>query len=203
MKVKTAQVLQIIATVLYLLSFIVGVVSIFFQQEIKRLFSADPAVINYRSVPYASLIMSLVFLLLAVIYLILILSVKSRGGSIAAVIIMFVLTVLLWIGMETAGSLFVNYMVAAEGAVALASYSVLENAVRMATDVLMIPATALMFLSMGGFQGKPYKEKAVKEKETMPFPTEQIMETDRAGISVIPESVEPITGNEESNNGIL
>ena len=202
MKVKTAQVLQIIATILYLIAFIAGVVSIFFQQEIKELFTPDAAVINYRSVPYASLIISLVFLLLAVIYLILVLSVKSRGGSIASVIIMSILTIVLWVGMETAGRVFVNYLVAAEGATALASYSLLENAVSTASKVLMIPATALMFLSMGGFQGKPYKEKTVKEKapekqrkaethvpeETIPFPAEEVVEPTAVEISVIPES---------------
>ena len=218
MKVKTAQVLQIIATVLYLLSFIACIVSIFFQQEIKGLFAQDPAVINCRSVPYASLIISLVFLLLAVIYLILVLSIRSRGGSIAAVIIMAFLVIVIWIGMETVGSVFVNCMVAAEGATALASYSVLENAVRMGTEVLMIPATALMFLSMGGFCGKPFKEKAAKKKEqaapaperkenketivtdaTVPFPSEEITEPVAVEISVIPETAPEVLPEVEEN----
>ena len=167
MKVKTAQVLQIIATVLYLLAFIACVVSIFFQYEIKSLMSASPEVLNIRSVPYHSLVTSLVLLFLAVVYLILVLSVRSRGGSIASVIVMAFFTILLLMGLLTAGKIFITWLVGRSGgAEELASYSALESAVSYGSSLLLIPATAFEFMSMGGFCGKPRKEKKEAPEQT-------------------------------------
>lgn len=159
MKVKSAQVLQIIATVLFLLAFIAAVVSIFFQYEIKQLFLAEKNVLNYRSVPYVSLITTLVLLFLAVIYLILVLSVRSRGGSIASVIVMAFFTIFTAATLPSLGSLVITSIVAREGTIALTSYQSLETPVQMGVTCLVVPAFALMFMSMGGFAGKPRKEK--------------------------------------------
>ena len=159
MKVKSAQVLQIIATVLFLLAFIAAVVSIFFQYEIKQLFLAEKDVLNYRSVPYVSLITTLVLLFLAVIYLILVLSVRSRGGSIASVIVMAFFTIFTAATLPSLGSLVITSIVAREGTIALTSYQSLETPVQMGVTCLVVPAFALMFMSMGGFAGKPRKEK--------------------------------------------
>ena len=159
MKVKSAQVLQIIATVLFLLAFIAAVVSIFFQYEIKQLFIVEKDILNYRSVPYVSLITTLVLLFLAVIYLILVLSVRSRGGSIASVIVMAFFTILTAATLPSLGSLVITSIVAREGTIALTSYQSLETPVQMGVSCLVVPAFALMFMSMGGFAGKPRKEK--------------------------------------------
>ena len=159
MKVKSAQVLQIIATVLFLLAFIAAVVSIFFQYEIKQLFIVEKDILNYRSVPYVSLITTLVLLFLAVIYLILVLSVRSRGGSIASVIVMAFFTILTAATLPSLGSLVITSIVAREGTIALTSYQSLETPVQMGVTCLVVPAFALMFMSMGGFAGKPRKEK--------------------------------------------
>ena len=98
-------------------------------------------------------------LFLAVIYLILVLSVRSRGGSIASVIVMAFFTIFTAATLPSLGSLIITSIVAREGTIALTSYQSLETPVQMGVTCLVVPAFALMFMSMGGFAGKPRKEK--------------------------------------------
>ena len=160
MSTKTSKILQLIAFILFAVALLVSIASIFAQVPIKRLYGAGGEILAIRSVPFASIAAAIIHVVLALIFMLVIFGKPSRGAVKALGIVMAVLFVLFdaliipLIGMGITG------LVARRGAAAISSYSVLSSGVSFLTSILSVPATILMFLSIGALFGKdPAKEE--------------------------------------------
>ena len=155
MSLTTARVFGIIATVLFALAFLFVLLVIPFQEQIKMLYTQDPEVIRFHSVPVGAIILSLLELLVAGVYLILILALKpTKAGSIAVVIVFAALILLNGVLISPAISLISQASVNAYGVRAAASNSALNGFASAGRGFLSAPAVVLMYLSMGGYWGK-------------------------------------------------
>ncbi len=157
MKPKTLRTLQIIALALFVFAFLLSIVSIFLQDTIKSSFygykEGDP-VFQARTAPYGSIIGCFAHTLLALIWLLLLIKGLSRGGSIAAVIVLSILLILYQTAISPVAGIFITRSVNVRGIDALASY----NAVSSFTSKLTMPFSTtgnlLMLLSLGGACGR-------------------------------------------------
>ena len=155
MSLTTARVFGIIATVFFLLAFLFVLLVIPFQEQIKMLYNQDPEVIRFHSVPVGSIILSLLQLLVAGVYLLLILVLKpTKGGSIAVVIVFAALILLNGALISPVISMISQASVNAYGARAAASYSAVSGFASAGMGFLSAPAAVLMYLSMGGYWGQ-------------------------------------------------
>ena len=161
MSTKTSKILQLIAFILFAVALLVSIASIFAQVPIKRLYSSSEEILAIRSVPFASIAAAVIHVVLALIFMLVIFGKPSRGAVkalgivMAALFVLFDALIIPLIGMGITG------LVARRGATALSSYSVLSSGVSFVTSILSVPATILMFLSIGALFGKdPAKEEA-------------------------------------------
>ena len=102
-----------------------------------------------------SIVNTVIRLLIAGVYLVLILLLKpTKGGSIAVVIVFSVLLVLNGVLISPLIGLGFQSAVARYGAVMMASHAALSGFVSGLVSFFTVPASILMYLSMGGYWGK-------------------------------------------------
>jgi len=155
MSLTCARILHIVAFALFLLAFLVPILAIPFQGQIKSLYTTDPEVLMVTSVPIEAIVNTVIRLLIAGVYLVLILLLKpTKGGSIAVVIVFSVLLVLNGVLISPLIGLGFQSAVARYGAVMMASHAALSGFVSGLVSFFTVPASILMYLSMGGYWGK-------------------------------------------------
>ena len=160
MSTKASKILQVIAFILFAVAFLFCIASIFAQAPIKRLYSASPEIMAIRSVPFAAIAAAVIHVVLALIYMLVVFGKPSRGATKAIGIIMAILFVVFDAVIIPLIGMLVTRLVSARGAYALASYSTLSSGVSAVTNILCVPATILMFISIGALFGKdPSKEE--------------------------------------------
>lgn len=154
MSIKTCRVLQIIAFVLFAVTFLGIMLSIPLQRSIVSLYTTDPAILDHFDFPWAALARSVLYLLPALLYLIFVHRRMSPGGSRAVVI---VFCIVMGVTLTVTGPLLdmlITSLAGKEGALAFTYYTSYNNAVSFISGFTIVPAEILMFLSMGGFYGK-------------------------------------------------
>ena len=162
MKLTTARVLQIVAAALFVLALLASVLVIVFQAQIKQLYTQDPEVIAFRTVPIGTIIGTLIRLLIAAVYTILLFALKpSKGGSIAVVIVMAALLLLDGILISPVIGLASQMSVNSYGTYAVASYSAVSRAASVFSSLFAVPADILMVISIGGYWGQNVRKKDV------------------------------------------
>ena len=162
MSLNTARILHVIASALFLLALLASILVIFFQAQIKQLYTQDPEVIAFRSVPIGPIVNILIRLLIAMVYMILLFALKpSKGGSIAVVIVLSVLLLLHGILITNTVNLLSQASANAYGVYAVASYSAVSGAASRLSAFFTVPASILMAVSMGGYWGQSARKKAV------------------------------------------
>ena len=154
MSTKASKILQVIAFALFALALLVCIASIFAQTPIKKLYSASPEIMAVRSVPFAAIAAAVIHVVLALIFMLVVLGRPSKGAVKAVGIIMAVLFVIFDAAVIPLIGMFVTGLVGRHGSAALASYSTLSSGVSAITNILCVPATILMFISIGALFGK-------------------------------------------------
>lgn len=152
MKRKSIKTLQIIAILLQALA--VGAVSLFtlWQAPVKELFLSDSHIAEIQSIPIASLLTTIPFLLIYIIGMLVMTPEKARNSKVKVVIFMVIAGVL-QVLLQYIPNVITALIASLSGASALASYASLESALSLTTNPLKIIAFALFCLSCGGFYG--------------------------------------------------
>ena len=165
MSTKASKILQLIAFILFALALVVSVASIFAQVPIKRLYGAGGEVLAIRSVPFAAIAAALIHVVLALIYMLVVFGKPSRGATKAVGIVMAVLFVLFDAIVIPVIGMGITAAVARRGTAFLSSYSALSSGVSSIMNILTVPATILMFLSVGALFGRdPAKEEEQRQE---------------------------------------
>jgi len=154
MSTKASRILQVIAFALFALALLFSIAAIFAQTPIKSLYGTSPEIMEIRSVPFAAIAAAVIHVVLALIYMLVVLGRPSRGAVKAVGIIMAILFVVFDAAIIPLIGMLATRLVSARGAYALASYSALSAGVSAITNILCVPATILMFLSIGALFGK-------------------------------------------------
>lgn len=159
MSTKASKILQVIAFALFALALLFSIAAIFAQTPIKRLYSASAEILSTRSVPFAAIAAAVIHVVLALIYMLVVFGKPSRGATKAVGIIMAILFVVFDAAVIPLIGMLATRLVSVRGSLALASYSTLSSGVSAITNILCVPATILMFISIGALFGKdPAKE---------------------------------------------
>ena len=154
MSIKTCRILQIVAFILFAMSFLGALLSIPFQRTIVSIYTTDEVVLSEFNFPWAVLLRTFFLLIPALVYLILVFQRMAPAGTRTTVI---VLAIVMGVTMALCLPLletWITVLVGQEGTIAMAHYSSLNGAVSFLTAFSLVPAEIMMLLSMGGFFGK-------------------------------------------------
>jgi len=152
MSIRSARVLQIIAACLFLLTLLVSVAGILFQEQIKEIYS--PGLRGIFNIPYGQLLSSIALVCYGGLCLVLECIVKTPTATKVVSILLAVCYAILNIVVLPFIQLFVQSMTASESANAMASYIALDNGIGVFTTPLRVVGSVLSLFSLGGFYGK-------------------------------------------------
>ena len=159
MSTKTCRTMQGIAFGLFALALFLCIALTFLQTPLKRFYLADEQTLTIRSIPYYSIITCLVYVILALVWLLVVHSRMSHGTIMSAGIILAILFGVFDAILLPAGNGLIAMFVSRQGVDAIASNAALES-VLSSIRVLIVPAKILMFLSMGGMMGKDLSQES-------------------------------------------
>jgi Predicted membrane protein len=166
MSTKTAKVLQVIAFILILLSTAFVVVGwLVFKDELMALVNAPAEYAQAEFTPWLLFIETGFMLLLALIWLLVLLSKPGRGTTIAMTVILSILL----IGYFAVGKPFLNVWLQQKAAEAgvynLAALSTYHYGASTLANFALIPGVFLMVLSLGSACGKNFKTQTQETEE--------------------------------------
>ncbi|MBQ7491076.1 MAG: hypothetical protein IJT76_00500 [Clostridia bacterium] len=154
MRTKTCRTLQSVAFFLFVLALLACVALFFLQTPVKRLYGVDEQVLAIRSIPYHSIIACLVYVILALVWLLVTYNRPSQGTIAAAGIVLAIFFGVFDAILLPAGNRLIAIFIGRQGVDALASNATLEEVVSSIRVLLTVPAKILMFLSIGGMLGQ-------------------------------------------------
>ena len=161
MKPKTCIVLSAVALVLRALALLAVLLMTALQDSVKRLWGVGEEALAVRTVPWTSIVQTLIWLILAVVVLLVLLKRPGRGGA----IVLTLVTALLWgffsvVFFPVLSFVFTRVTAGQGGTQAIASASVLSSALSLALPILSTPASILSLLALGGACGKDFRSEA-------------------------------------------
>lgn len=160
MKPKTCIVLSAISFGLRALSLIAVLGMSVFQTPIKRLFQSDPEILAVHTVPWPTIVSSVLALVLAGIILLVLANRPSRSGTIILTVVMVVLFGFSNIVMQPLMSFLFVQVINQKGRLEIASYSALTGAISMIYPLIDNPASIMSLLALGGACGKNFRSEA-------------------------------------------
>ena len=154
MSAKGARILQIIAVCLFVLVLAAVIAAIPFQEQVKAWY--NPELRGVFSIPYQSLLTSIVLVFYAGLCLVLECVFHSVTGTKVVAILMIIGYLLLaGLFLPAASQIVMALFGNGWSSNTMASYLSLENGISLVTNPLRIVASGLMLVSFGGFYGKP------------------------------------------------
>lgn len=154
MRTKTCKTIQRIAFGLFVLALFLCIALTFLQTPLKRFYLADEQTLTIRSIPYYSIITCLVYVILALVWLLVVHSRMSHGTIMSAGIILAILFGVFDAILLPAGNGLIAMFISRQSVDAFTSNAALEAVVSNVRVLLTVPAKILIFLSMGGRMGK-------------------------------------------------
>lgn len=153
MKLKTARILSIIAVSLQLLTLLLTLLVTLNQYAVKQAFTVDTVVLETKTIPVTALCQSVIPLVVYLILVWILFASKHQNNRMTAGALLFVGTVMN-LSMFSLVSILESRLVGRTmGAEALASLSVLNQAIAMFGTPLRVIAFALFCFVGGGYWG--------------------------------------------------